>query len=936
MSLFYLRHLPQRGYFSLRFLFTRFVLFIVLFCGNAFSQETGTISGKITDGSTNEVLIGANVLVVGTTIGASTDLDGFYSIKGLTAGTYQLKVSYISYQTIIINDVVVKGGQDNKIDVPLKPSSTELQEVVVTAEALKTSEASVLKIQKNSDNIVDGMSAELISKNNSSNGTDVLKRMTGVTISEGKYAFIRGVSDRYNSTMLNGSDLPSTDPEKKSFSYDIFPASLIENVITAKTFTPDKPADFSGGLVQINTIEFPSNFIFSVSTGATYNSLTTGKGFLTYKGGEKDFLGYDDGTRSLPAGITSTKVVRGTYSDAELETITKSFNGIWSPYSVNAPTNGSFKIDIGNKYEVSDNNIFGFIGSVTYSNSGKTKNLDKSFYDFSGARYSYNGSSYTRTVNLGALLNLSYKFGGNNKISFKNLFNENADDNTTYYSGDYRYADQYREITSIDYVSRSLISNQLIGQHELGLFNGLGINWNASFAQSKRNEPDARRYIYYRAIDEASQPLKFLLDPSEDTRYYGDLKDQIFNGSLDFTIKLFQDPQLPKIKLGLAYNKKDRNFSARTFGFRNVTGGNFSYEDSVLHQSVEQIFQSENMTNKFLQVQEMTKLSDSYSSNQKIAAGYAMFDAILLEKFRLVAGFRLENSVQELHTIDLRNQPIDVSNNYNDVLPSVNLTYLLNNLINIRGAFSTTLARPEFREMAPFSYFDFISNELIQGNPELKRALINNYDLRFELFPGTNELVALSFFYKDFKNPIEETLQASANEPIRSFTNADQATNYGIELELRKNLGFISPVFNNFSFVGNGSLIHSRVEISNNDFQQSDRALQGQAPYIFNLGLYYDNYDLGLDASIVYNKVGQRISKVGTRQLGNTLERPVDLIDLAISKTIFGALTLKFAIKDLLNQDRLQIQQAPAPYGDIVTEREVVGRDFSFGLTYKL
>jgi len=931
-----LNHLQQEKYVRLKLEIFFTILLIILFLpfGKVFSQGTGTISGKISDKSNNEYLIGANVLVVGTSTGASTDIDGNFSIKGLAEGNYTIKISFISYQPVTIENVIVKPGTDTRIDVALVPSSTELDEVVITAEALKNSEANVLKIQKNSSNIVDGVSAELIKKNNSSDGVDILKRMTGVTISEGKYAFIRGVGDRYNNTMLNGANLPSTDPEKKSFSYDIFPASLVENIITSKTFTPDKPADFSGGLVEIRTIEFPSKFIFDFSTSGAYNTNTTGKTFYSYKGGKTDFLGFDDGTRNMPGTISGTKLARGNYSDSALTAITKSFSNDWETSTKSSPLNGSFKLDIGNKIDI-DENVFGYVVSLTYSNTNSILNLEKNFYDFSGARYNYKGYSYNNTVAWGGLLNISYKFDRTNKISFKNIYNQNADDITTLYSGDYRYADQFREITSLSYVSRSLLSNQLIGQHQFSsVFSGLNLDWNLSYAQSKRDEPDGRRYLYARSLEDPNEPLRFQLDQSLVTRYYGKLKDHNYSGNVDFNFQLFENPELPKLKVGYLFDKKDRDFSARTFGFKNIPGGNFAHEDSVLQGSVESIFNPENITTKFLQVIEITKPSDSYTSNQTINSGYAMFDATLLQKLKLVAGFRYENSNQTLTSINLQGDSINVDNLYDDLLPGINLTYLLNEWINVRAAYSITLARPEFRELAPFTYFDFINNELVEGNPELKRSLINNYDLRFELYPGAGELVALGFFYKRFRDPIEEVLQASANEPIRSFENAKLATNYGIEIELRKSLSFISTLFQNFSFVGNASLIHSKVELADNGFQQDNRPLQGQAPYVFNLGLYFDDFDLGINSSLVYNKVGERIARVGSKDLGNILEKPVDLIDFSISKTLMGNFSIKLAIKDLLNQDRVLIQQSPL--GDKVSELEKTGRIISLGLSYKL
>ncbi len=845
---------------------------------------------------------------------------------------YKLKVSYISYQSLIIEGVEVKSNEITKLNIPLQPSVTQIEDVVVTAEALKSTEASILKIQKNSGNIVDGMSAELITKNNSSDGTDVLKRMTGVTISDGKYAFIRGIGDRYNNTLLNGASLPSTDPEKKSFSYDIFPASLIENVLTAKTFTPDKPADFSGGLVQISTIEFPSKFLFDVSVSATYNTLSAGESFFTSPNGY-DFLGFSDKSRNLPSLIDNTLIKKGNFSESDLENITGAFNNNWDVNSATASINSAYKINIGNKYGFGEN-IFGFIGSLSYSSQNNIKQIEKNFYDFSGSRYDYKGNTYAKSAELGALLNLSFKLGKSNKISFKNIYNKNGDDISTRYKGDYRYALQYRDITSINYIARSLLSNQIVGEHQISLLHGLNFDWNINYSQSKRDEPDSRRFIYARDIFEKSEPLRFQLDQSLATRYYGNLDDKIYGGTTDFTLKIWDDPSLPKIKFGYEYDKKKRSFNARTFGFKNIAGGDFQHEDSVLQGPISQIFTPENINKKFIQVIEITKLSDSYESDQNINSVYAMFDATAFNNLKIIAGARYEQSIQKLKSFDLQNHTIEVNNTYNDVLPSVNLTYLLNDKINIRGAFSTTLARPEFRELAPFSYFNFIDNELAQGNPDLKRTLIGNYDLRFETYPSGGELLAISFFYKKFDAPIEEVLFAAQNEPIRSFANAQTASNYGIELELRKNLNFISSALNNFSFIGNASLIKSKIKIENSGFQQTERALQGQAPYIFNLGLYYDDFENGLNASLAYNKVGERIKTVGSVELGNIIEKPIDLIDVSISKKLFSSFNIKLSVKDLLNQERTFIQKSPL--GDKAAEVEKLGRNINLGFNYQL
>jgi TonB-dependent receptor len=907
------------------------------FQSSASAQGSGEIFGKVFDSSTNEELIGANILLEGTTIGAASDLNGNFIIKNVPAGKYSLTASMIGYSKITITELEIKSDEKKKLDIALVSEAFETDEVVITAEALRNTETSVLKIQKNSANIVDGVSAELISKNNSSDGTDILKRMTGITISDGKYAYVRGVGDRYNNTLLNGASLPSTDPEKKSFSYDIIPAGMVENLITAKTFTPDKPGDFTGGLVQISTVEFPSKFTLNFSSTAGYNSKSTFNPFTTYAGGKTDWLGSDDGTRSLPGTISDTRVVRGNYTNEQLQQIGLSFKNNWQTQGTTAPINGSIKLSVGDKFDFG-NDLLGYIASFDYTSGTGITDRFKSFYDFEGARYTYNGASNTNSVMLSGLFNLSYRLGGNNKISFKNLYNQNSDDETTIYKGEYRAADQYREITSLRFVSRNLQSHQLVGEHFFDLMNGFMWDWGASYSRSFRDEPDARRYIYSRGLDQVNEPLYFQLDQSNVTRFYSQLEDNDYNFKTNFSIKPFVNPELPKISFGALYNKKDRDFDARIFGFRNIPGGNFAYEDSVLKLPVDEIFQQENINPSFISVTEVTRPSDSYSAYQKIAAGYLMFDATILNSFRLVLGARYEYSQQNMDTYTITNEPVIVNDYYRDWLPSINLTYLINENINLRFAYNKTLARPEFREKAPFQYFDFMANELVQGNPELVRALITNYDLRFELFPGAGDLVALSLFYKHFTNPIELILIASSSyEPIRSYQNANEADNIGIELELRKNLGFIDTWFSNFSLVTNVSVINSKItldENGGNEFQENERPLQGQAPYIFNIGLYYDYFESGWNASATYNKVGQRISKVGYADLGDIVEQPVDLIDFSVSKRLFERFTLKLSLMDLLNQDRNFIQRSPD--GDKISESYNAGRTFKVGITYQL
>ena len=898
-----------------------------------FAQTKGSISGKITDKSTNEELISANILIVGATTGASSDIDGNYSIRSLVPGRYQIRVSYISYQTMVVDNILIEAGKDTGVNVQLKPATTELNEIVVSAEALKSTEAAILNIQKNSPGIVDGVSAELIKKNNSSDGTDVLKRMTGVTISDGKYVFIRGVGDRYNNTLLNGSNLPSTDPEKKSFSYDIFPASLIENILTSKTFIPDKPADFSGGLVEINTIEFPSKLILDFSVGSSYSSTTTGKNIQTYSGGKSDFLGFDDGTRDLPSVIPNKKLDRNI-SQLKLQEFGRAFTDNWGTNESKAPLNGNFKLSVGNKIDIGEDKILGYIASLNYSASNELKETYQASYSFEGPRFIYNGFNSVYSVNWGALLNVSLKLAQKNKISIKNVFNQSADDETTVYEGIYQYTSQNRKTTSFRYVSRSLQSTQLIGEHFFGIMNGLFLDWNINYSKSKRNEPDARRYMYSNDIFSPDDPMQFLLDQSLTTRYFGNLDDKILGTSWNFKIKPFENTSMPAFKFGYSFDKKDRNFNARVFGFRNGSGGNFIQEQETLFKDVNTIFSSENINPSFIEIVEITQPTDSYISEQTINAAYIMTDFSIFDNIKIITGARFENAVQQMNSKSRTGEPLEVKTDFADVFPSLNIAYQYNDKLNLRLAYSKTVARPEFRELATFTYFDFVSNELVQGNPNLIRSLVSNFDVRLEYYPAPRELYAISGFYKQFQNPIEQILVASsAFEPIRSFENAIGAKNYGVEFELRKTLGFISSFFNDFMMIGNLSIIKSNIELEDRGFQSASRPLQGQADFVLNLGLYWETMDSDLSASLIYNKVGDRIAKVGFGGLGDIVELARDQVDLSFSKRLWSNLTLKIVAKDILAKDIKFIQKTPD--GDKPSEITKRGQNISVGLSFQ-
>lgn len=903
------------------------------------AQGTGSIRGRVNDKTTNDILIGASVFIVGSTSGASTDLEGSYSIKKLKPGAYTLKCSYVSFQSVLIENVIVEAGKDQVINIQMVPSSIELDEVVVKAEALKSTEGAVLNIQRNSSSIVDGISAELIKKNNSSDGTDILRRMTGVTIADGKYAFIRGISDRYNSTMLNGANLPSTDPEKKSVSYDLFPSALIENIITNKTASADKRADFSGGLVQIKTIDFPTSLFYEFGAGSAYNSTSNLKSGLSYNGGKYDFVGIDDGVRSLPSVVPAGQI-NNSLSQEKIQEIGRAFPDNWSTKNTKTPLSSNFKFSLGNSFELGEGTL-GLIGSLSYSNSTEVKDYQRNYYNYDGPWYNYSGKDYTNKVLWGGLLNLSYKISQDHKISLKNIYNQNTDDFVLTSAGEHYYVPEYRKATVLQFLERSLLSSQLVGEHVFDLLNQTIINWNINYSKSSRKEPDTRKYWYSRDLESTDSELRFSMNQATATRFFSDLKDDIYGVSFDVTLKPFEDAFLPSFKTGFMLDKKQREYTPRIFGYDfNQRKTSIALRDSVFKGDVNDIFSPENIRPDFIYVVEVSNPPDKYNADEKVLGSYFMMNFNLFDALKISGGVRYENSATELSYIDPNDysRMMNITPSYSDVLPSVNTTLKLKNDINIRGAYSKTLARPELRELAHSGYYDFLTDDYVYGNPDLKRTVINNYDFRIEYYPSPLELYSIGVFYKNFDKPIE-IIGTNASGKTRTWKNADNAYTLGLELEIRKNLGFINNFFHPVSFISNLSLIKSEVDLGQKSIAEAEleqkRPLQGQADYIINAGLYYDDYDNGLIASLVYNKVGSKILTVGVDKSGDIIDKPRDIIDFMISKKIFGDLTLKFAIKDILAQDQETIQKTFLQ-GDKTADKIKRSSTLSMGFSYRI
>ncbi|HET6512230.1 MAG TPA: TonB-dependent receptor [Candidatus Kapabacteria bacterium] len=878
----------------------------------AFAQAQSAnskISGTILDDKTREKLIGVNVSVQGTKKGARTNVEGKFVVT-VEPGSYALRLSAVGYKTKVLEGISVLPGDVKSVDVTLESAAVVGEEVVVTGKLSRESAASQLIERKNAISMNDVLGAEQIRKTPDATSSDAIKRISGVTIVDNKFVSVRGTSERYNNALLNGAAITSTEPDKKAFSFDMLPANLIENTIVSKTFTPDLPANFSGGLVQINTVGIPDQFTARLSIGGSYNSLTQGNEFSTYQTGGSDWLGYDDGTRGLPSGFPAT--LNDTSIDArELQQYGRMFSNNWAPKRVSAPMNFNWSASIGDAFQLGDEDDsesqIGYIATLSYRTGFDHSNIQRNNYDAEGtALYERTGRKDNRSVLWGGLLNLTYKLSPFNSISLKNTYNQSADDEVIELSGLDSYPSQlFTTMQSFRYIERSVMSNMLTGEHMLPDFGKIKIDWRASRAASTRNEPDLRRFVF--GTEDTTMPFYALIgsvpDPKNGGRFFSEMSEQSYEGAADILIPLEGLVASSKLKVGGLKSTKTRDFNARVLAFTLAPGANAM----LLFNGIDSIFRPENIGPNAFQIEEIADPTNRYDANEHIAAGYAMVDlpfTALGADLRAVGGVRLEQSIQSLNSGKLGGGEFNYRREYADWLPSASLIWSLNDRMNIRAAATETLTRPEFREIAPFAFYDFELGTLIQGDTNIERARVRNLDIRYEWYPTAGELVSISGFHKRFEGAIEET-ELGANS-IKSWANASKpAINYGVELELRKHLGFITEYLTNLTFTGNYAFIFSKVDVSElTSGLKQERPMQGQSPFTVNVGLLFTEPTHNTSLNVLYNTAGKKIAAVDPFT-DDLYEMPRDVIDLSVSQPLAERYELKYSVKDLLAQDQI-------------------------------
>jgi len=877
-------------------------LLIVLSASSLFAQEKRRITGTIADSKTGEKLIGASVAIVEGKTGGKTNLNGVYNIA-VTLDSFTLRVSYLGYKTKILQGVTVTPGETKKLDLVLESSAVEGQEVVVTSKIATESQTAQLIERKKSATMMDVLGAEQIRRAPDATSGDAIRRLPSVIIMDNKFVSIRGTNERYNNTLINGSAITSTEADKKAFSFDLLPSNLIDNTVISKTFTPDLPATFSGGLVQINTVNFPDAFSAKVSLGGSTKGNTNGQAFLTYDGGKSDYLGYDDGSRGIPSGFPSTNINDTGITQQQLQQWGRLFKNNWKPKSTTAGMNYNFAVSVGDAFDLFDEKDFGYIANFSYRNGFDHTNITRNeFNPDNTPLYARSGLKDTYSVLWGGLFNVTYKVSPTNIISFKNLYNQSADDEVIQLGGiDYSNNLEDR-LTSLRYVERNVYSGQLTGDHVIEELGKLKINWHTSLASSHRSEPDLRRYVYARDASDTTLPFYAVIsssaDPKNGGRFFSNMSEISHEGGLDITLPVGS----AKLKAGGLLSSKGREFSARVLAYKLA-----SFDPAIQFSSIDSLFNEDHIRPNGLEISEITNPNDRYDANEHVAASYLMLDAPYSfgsQQIRFVGGARLEHANQGLNSGLLGGRPISYERIHDDILPAASLIYSIGDDFNIRASYTHTIARPEFREIAPFAFYDFEFGTLIQGDTNIDRALIKNSDLRFEYFPTAGELISVSLFHKEFDGAIEQTNQGS-NAVISWANTKEPAYNYGFELEFRKNLGFLGGYLSNFAVSGNYAYIISKVNVKELSLgQQEERPMQGQSPYTINASILFTEPNWNTSFTFLYNTFGKRIAQVDPYS-EDLYEMPRNVIDLSISQPIGTRYELKYSVKDLLHEDQV-------------------------------
>lgn len=924
-----------------------FILTLIIISVTASAQML-RLNGKVIN-SKNEAIPGATIRLQGSNKSIPADIEGRFTLELATGKKHTLSITSAGYSEKSVEDVEVKANEDNTITIVLE-NKEELEAVVVRTSVRKESTSALVNLQKNNSSVSSVIAADFIKRTPDKNTGEVLKRISGTSIQDNKFVIVRGLGDRYNTAFLNGAQLPSSEPDKKAFSFDAIPSSVVDNIVVNKTATPDLTGEFAGGLVQVSTKDVPNRSFLSLGASLGWNTNSTGKEFTSNERSSTDWLGFDDGSRSLPSTFPSSRQAYNSLSnvqgglDKKIE-LSKQFNDEgYSQVTDNAAPIQSYNLAWGTSTRLKNEAKLGTVVSVLYRKQMLKYNVERALYETDNiALQRYNDEQNKYNVNIGAMANIAY-VKGNNKISLKNLFNQYYEDNFYFRSGP--NSDRAGDINLWSSVlnQRTFYTGILEGDHKINLANAK-VYWNAAYSLNNKSQPDLRTSAYFRSGINSTNPFEW--DQDDSRRFYSALQNHGFSGTVAVTIPFNAMGEKQSIKFGGSSLVKFRDFKSRIFRYVEASG---QFNDELRKMPVEQIFAKQNISRNGFVMEEFTNNQDKYFAISTLNGGYAMMDNKLSEQLRLIWGARIEFFEQFLKTRDLSSKQVLINTEEWKLLPSVNLTYNINRDNIFRLSASKTVSRPEFREIAPFQFFDYESTFGIRGNPELVTTDIYNFDARYEIYSGAGQAITFGGFYKRFVNPIEFRLDPGSVLTRRNyfFQNAKDANTYGLEFEIRKNLNFLdrgNELLSDFSVFANLTYIFSQVSFNDEllgKIVSADRPVQGQSPYLINGGLQYTNNESGWNGTVLYNRVGNRLSLVGYNSLGfpDIYENARDVIDFQVAKKIFKKKAeIKLSVSDILNQKIMYYENVDNSRNyktgtDRVFSSYVPGSTITLGFTY--
>lgn len=926
---------------------TAILLLLIVFTLHARAQH-GKLTGRVLD-EKNEPIAGATLTELVSEKNFITNADGTFNISIVVGNGYTLQISALGFNTKIITDIEIKENTTTEISIFLETSENKLSEISVTASHRKESVNNMIRFQKNAPAVTQVVAAEAIRKSPDKNSAEVLKRVTGLSLQDGKYIIARGLGDRYNQAMLNGILLSSTEVDRKTFAFDIFPSAAIENIVISKTFMPEHPAEWAGGLIQVTTKDIPAKGFLDLQIGTNFNTATIGKDFNQVARGKFDFLGLDDGSRALPNDFP-TKSNFANLGTNEKTTFGQQLAAKDWGYKTNKSVLGnlgqSMQINSGFNTRIFNKPTGGTI-SLTYNRSMKNVEYQNRFFNVNQgkaeASFDYLNNKSNEEIVLAALANFSLRLSNNGKISFRNLLNVHTNNYTILRTGKDFEADAVsgENIAAFEYgFKQTTFSNSTLQVEHFFPQQKIRLNGHGSFTIVDQYIPDQRRLQYNQGADSGSPYLALIsntISQKTGSVFYSNLNDYIYNAGADLQKDITIAGKKQSIKIGYLLQVKDRLYNARPFSIY------LPSDNPVLRQQdLSHIFDSKNFgpaPDQF-HFDELTGIYFRYSAHAVLNAAFVQFQNIIGKNIRVVWGARAEKFVQ----LTGSENPSDPRYNYRksiDFLPSLNAEYRISEQSKLRLAASKTLIRPEFRELTSTAYYDFELGATVIGNPALSTTKVSNIDFRFELYQKPGELITAGLFYKHFKSPIELVFNQSGAGSSNTFNyidnNESTAKTYGGEVEFRKRLDLVSTGLKGIALQGNFTYVFNRVQFRENSL---NRPMQAQSPYLLNLALLYESEN-GWNGSVLFNQYGRRILYVGNEQIPAIWEAPRPLLDLQIAKTILngkGKLTLN--VTDVLNRPALfyhdlnhDKKYSPA---DALALKRNYGTNVSVSFSYKI